>query len=39
MGYWRRTSSFMRHAFIANTVLMALGFLLVGYQIAGFAVS
>lgn len=39
MGYWRRTSSFMRHAFIANTVLMALGFLLVGYQIAGIAVS
>ena len=39
MGYWRRTSSFMRHAFAANTVLMALGFMLVGYQIAGYAVS
>ncbi|WP_133366545.1 HupE/UreJ family protein [Qipengyuania sediminis] len=39
MGFWRRTSSFMRHAFAANTIVMALGFLLVGYQIAGYAVS
>ena len=39
MGFWRRTSSFMRHAFAANTIVMTLGFLLVGYQIAGYAVS
>jgi hypothetical protein len=39
MGYWRRTSSFMRHAFAANTALMAAGFVLVGYQIAGFAIA
>lgn len=39
MGYWRRTTSFMRHAFAANTILMAAGFLLVGYQLAGFALS
>jgi hypothetical protein len=39
MGYWRRTSSFMRHAFAANTLLMTAGFVLVGYQLAGFAAS
>lgn len=39
MGYWRRTSSFMRHAFAANTILMAAGFVLVGYQLVGFAVA
>ena len=39
MGFWRRTPSFMRHAFAANTLLMAAGFVLVGYQIAGLAVT
>jgi hypothetical protein len=39
MGFWRRTSSFMRHAFAANTILMAAGFVLVGYQLVGFAVA
>jgi hypothetical protein len=39
MGYWRRTSSFMRHAYIANVALMSAGFVLMGYQIAGFLVS
>ncbi len=39
MGFWRRTGSFMRHAFAANTVLMAAGFMLVGYQLVGFAVA
>jgi len=29
----------MRHAFAANTLLMTAGFVLVGYQLAGFAVS
>ena len=33
---WRRHDSFFRHAFVANTVLMAGGFTLVGYQLAGF---
>ncbi|BBC72643.1 conserved hypothetical protein [Altererythrobacter sp. B11] len=36
MGYWRKTSSFMRHAFAANTLLMTAGFVLTGYQIVGF---
>ncbi len=39
MGYWRRTPGFRQHAFAANVVLMACGFLLVGYQLAGYFVS
>ena len=39
MGFWRRTQSFMRHAFAANTLLMTAGFMLVGYQLAGFAAA
>ena len=29
MGFWRRTQSFIRHAFAANTLLMTAGFMLV----------
>lgn len=36
MGYWRRSSGFMRHAYTANVVLMMFGFLFVGYQLTGF---
>jgi hypothetical protein len=36
MGFWRRSDSFMRHAYSANTVMMTMGFLLIGYQLAGF---
>ena len=36
MSYWRRTSSFNRHAFTANVVLMTAGFVLFGYQLAGY---
>lgn len=36
MGYWRRTQSFWRHAYAANVVLMTFGFMLTGYQFAGF---
>jgi len=39
MGFWRRTESFMRHAFAANTLLMTAGFMLVGNQLVGFAVA
>lgn len=39
MGYWRRTSSFMRHAFATNAIVMTAGFMLVGYQLAGYAVG
>lgn len=36
MDYWRRTSSFAHNALRANAVLMSLGFLLTGYQLAGY---
>lgn len=39
MAYWRRTTGFRRHAYAANVVLMASGFLLVGYQLTGFFIQ
>lgn len=39
MSFWRRTPSFWRHAYTANTVMMTAGFVLIGYQLVGFAVS
>ena len=36
---WRRHTSFARHAFATNTILMAGGFLLAGYQITGYLVA
>jgi len=31
MGFWRQTSSFFRHAYTANVVMMSAGFLLMSY--------
>ncbi|WP_407689918.1 HupE/UreJ family protein [Robiginitomaculum antarcticum] len=39
MGFWRRTPSFFKHAFTANVVILAAGFLLIGYQLTGYAVT
>lgn len=39
MGFWRRTKGFLPHAYTANVALMTAGFILVGFQIAGFFVS
>ena len=39
MGYWRRTASFGRHAYTANVAIMAAGFLLMGYQLAGYFIT
>ncbi len=39
MGFWRRSASFLRHAYTANVALMCAGFLLTGYQLAGFFIS
>lgn len=36
MAFWRRTAVFPRQAFAANTVLMSAGFILTGYQLAGY---
>ena len=38
MSYWRRTASFLRHAYTANVVMMCAGFLLVGLQLTGYFV-
>jgi len=38
MTHWRGTSSFVRHAKTANVAIMTAGFLLVGYQLAGYFV-
>ena len=39
MGYWRRHPSFWRHAYTANVAILTAGFVLIGYQLTGFAVS
>lgn len=36
LSYWRRQPGYLRHALAANTALMAGGFVLVGYQLAGY---
>ena len=36
LSFWRTRPGFLRHAFATNTVLMTVGFVLVGYQIAGY---
>ena len=36
LTHWRSHASFGRHAFTANTLLMTGGFLLVGFQLAGY---
>jgi hypothetical protein len=39
MNYWRQTSSFFKHANVANVILMTAGFLLTGYQLAGYVLE
>ncbi|MCV3765114.1 HupE/UreJ family protein [Rhizobium sp. TRM95796] len=39
MSYWRKTSSFLRHAYTANVIMMTAGFVLIGYQLTGYFVS
>jgi hypothetical protein len=36
ISYWRRRPGFLAHSFAANTLLMTGGFILVGYQLAGY---
>lgn len=36
LSYWRTRHGFLRHAFVTNGILMACGFLLVGYQLSGY---
>lgn len=39
MGYWRRTDSFLRHAYTVNVAIMTAGFMLIGYQLTGYFAS
>lgn len=39
MSYWRRTPSFIKHAYTANVAMMSAGFILVGMQLTGYVVS
>lgn len=39
MGLWRRSVAFERHAMHSNTMLMAAGFVLMGYQLTGYATT
>ena len=39
LTYWRTRSGFMRHAFATNAIVMACGFLLVGYQLSGYVLG
>ena len=36
LSFWRTRSGFIRHAFATNAVVMACGFLLIGYQLSGY---
>lgn len=36
MNFWRRTPAFRHQAFAANVALMAAGFMLIGFQLAGY---
>lgn len=36
---WRQHSSFIRHAFMANSLLMTGGFMLAGYQLTGYFIG
>lgn len=38
MGFWRRSSVFLRQAYTVQVLLMTAGFLLAGYQITGYFV-
>jgi hypothetical protein len=39
LAYWRTRPGFVRHAFATNTALLTGGFLLVGYQLSGYALA
>lgn len=39
INYWRKSLGFMRNAYLANVIMMMLGFLLMGYQVTGYIVS
>ena len=39
LTWWRTRSGYLRHAFVTNALLMTGGFLLIGYQLSGYALA
>ena len=39
LSYWRTRGGFLHHAFATNAVVMACGFLLMGFQLSGYFLS
>ena len=39
LSFWRTQKGCLQHAFATNTVLMTVGFILVGYQVAGYVTN
>ncbi|MES3008483.1 MAG: HupE/UreJ family protein [Pseudomonadota bacterium] len=39
LSYWRSFASYLRHAFVTNTMLMSAGFLLAAYQLTFYLMS
>ena len=39
LSFWRTHDGFLKHAFVTNGMLMAGGFILMGYQIVGYLLS
>lgn len=39
MGFWRKTTTFWKHAYTANVAMMSAGFILMGYQMTGYFVA
>jgi hypothetical protein len=39
LTWWRTRTGFIRHAFATNALVMACGFLLVGYQLSGYVLA
>jgi hypothetical protein len=36
ISFWRTRPGFLRYSFATNTALMTVGFMLIGYQLAGY---
>lgn len=39
ISFWRHTSGFFKHAYVANVMIMTAGFMLIGYQLTGYFVA
>ncbi len=39
ISFWRKSNSFVRHAYSTNVFTMMLGFMLIGYQLTGYFIS